>query len=280
MMFEKIVVPLDGSKLAEVALPYAEEMAGKTGSEIILLSVLQSEEPREYENYHSYASKVVEATKRHTEKYIEKSERRGIKVGTATRVGSTAEGILDYVSIGSTKLIIMATHGRSGVSRWAVGSVADKVVRTTTKQPLLLIRAKGAHPDIRAKRILKKTLVPLDGSKRSEVVVPHIIEIAQSLQMEITLLQVVSKNHHTYADAEDYLQNWCRRFEDEHITVGYKVRVGAAADEIIDLADELAMDMVAMSTHGQTALSSLWPLGSVAQKVLLGGNTPLLLVRD
>lgn len=62
------------------------------------------------------------------------------------------------------------------------------------------------------------------------------------------------------------------------IATRYEVKVGAAADEIIDLADELAMDVVAMSTHGQAAIN-LWSLGSVAQKVLLGGNTPLLLVR-
>ena len=172
----------------------------------------------------------------------------------------------------------MATHGRSGISRWAVGSVADKVVRATTRQPLLLIRAKGSHPDIRAKRILKKALVPLDGSIGSEAVIPYIMEIAPNLQMELTLLQVIPKNNHINADAEAYLQSLRRRLEDRGITTKYEIRVGAAADQIIDLADELAIDVVAMSTHGQTTVS-LWPLGSVAQKVLIGGNTPLLLIR-
>lgn len=277
-MREKIVVPLDGSHLAEVALPYAEELAAKMGSEIILLSVLPSEETHEYQKYRSYATKIVNVTERHVEKYLDKSGKRAINIGTATRAGSPADGILDYVGKGSSKLIVMATHGRSGLSRWAVGSVADKVVRATTKQPLILIRAKGSHPDIREKRILKKTLVPLDGSITSEAVIPYIMEIAHSLHMEITLLQVIPKTNHTFASAEDYLQRWCRHLINNGIKASCELSVGAAADQIIDLADELAIDLVAMSTHGQTAIH-LWPLGSVAQKVLLGGNTPLMLVR-
>lgn len=277
-MREKIVVPLDGSRLAEVALPYAEELAAKMGSEIILLSILPSEETHEYQKHQSYATKIVNVTRRHAEKYLDKSGKRAINIETATRAGSPAEGILDYVGKGTSKLIVMATHGRSGLSRWAVGSVADKVVRATTKQPLILIRAKGSHPDIREKRILKKALVPLDGSITSEAVIPYIMEIAHSLQMEVTLIQVIPKINHTYASAEDYLQSWCRHLVDNGIKARYELSVGAAADQIIDLADELAIDMVAMSTHGQTAIH-LWPLGSVAQKVLLGGNTPLMLIR-
>jgi nucleotide-binding universal stress UspA family protein len=277
-MLTKIVVPLDGSPLAEVALPYAEEIAGKTDTRIVLLSVLMSEEAHEHANHHTYATKIVEATKRHVEKYLENPKSKAIDVAMATRVGNPAEGILDYVNKGHLSLIVMATHGRSGLGRWAVGSVADKVVRATTRQPLMLIRAKGAHPDIRAKRILKKALVPLDGSTISEAVIPYIAQVAKSLQMELTLLRVVSKNSQVSVDAEAYLERWCTQFEEEGVSARYAVRLGAAADQIIDLADELASDMVAMSTQGQSAIS-LWPLGSVAQKVLLGGNTPLLLVR-
>lgn len=247
-------------------------------SDIILLSVLQSEETQEYQKHHTYSTKIVKATRHHVEKYLDKSGSKSNNVDTATRVGNPAEGILDYVNKGTHNLIVMATHGRSGIGRWAVGSVADKIVRATTKQPVMLIRAKGAHPDVRARRILKTALVPLDGSITSEAVIPCITDIALNLQMELYLLQVVPKNNHTSADAEAYLQGWCNRLQDKGITATYEVRVGAAADQIIDLADELATDVVAMSTHGQTAIT-LWTLGSVAQKVLLGGNTPLLLIR-
>ena len=282
-MYEKIVVPLDGSKLAEVALPYAEELAAKMGSEIILLSVLESTEAREYQKHQIYTDRIVKVTKLHAKKYLEKSGEEVIKVGTATRVGNPAEGIVEYASKGqgsiNCKLIIMATHGRSGIGRWAVGSVADKLVRATIKQPLMLIRAKGTRPDVRQKRILKKALVPLDGSTRSEGVIPYIREIASRLEMELNFLQVVPKTNRTYAEAEVYLQSVCSKLEDEGVSAKYRVGVGAAADEIIDFADELAIDLVAMSTRGRNS-ANLWPLGGVAQKVLLAGNTPLMLIRD
>lgn len=277
-MYSKVVVPLDGSPLAEVALPYAEEIAGKMDSEMILLSVLASEEPEEYQTHYTYTKKIIEQTQRQVEKYHDDEKNGAIKIGAATRVGSPAEGILNYISNSRTCLTVMATHGRSGVSRWAVGSVADKIVRATIRQPLLLIRAKGIHPDVRAKRIIKKALVPLDGSENSEAVIQPITEIALRLQMEILLLRVVQKNHPNGNGTEEYLKEWCLRLEDKGISAGYAVRTGAPADEIIGLADEVASDLVAMSTRGQTTVG-LWPLGSVAQKVLLGGNTPLLMIK-
>ena len=278
-MYERIVIPLDGSKLAEAALPYAEELSGKMGSDIILLTVLESEDAQEYKKHHAYTKKIAEATKYHAEKYLEDGGGKTIKAGGATRTGNPAEAIIEYASKGGSRLIVMASHGRSGINRWAVGSVADKVVRTTTRQPVMLIRAKESRSDIREKRILKKALVPLDGSRRSEAVIPYISEIASRLEMELTLLQIVPQTNHTYADAEAYLQSECSALEDEGITAEYKVSVGTTADEIIDLADELAFDLVAMSTHGTTGIIP-WTLGSVAQKVFLGGNTPLLLVRE
>lgn len=274
----KIIVPLDGSPLAEVALPYAEEIAGKMESEVILLTVITSEETEDYHTHYTYMSKMVDITQRQIGKYLKEPEKTVIKVGTATRVGNPAEGILDYINKGHQCLVVMATHGHSGISRWAMGSVADKVVRSDMKQPLLLIRAKGAHPDVRARRIFKKALVPLDGSAESESVIPYISEIAINLRMELILLRVIPKTNHVFASTEAYLQNRCQQLEEKGISTRYEVRVGAPADQIIDLADDSASDIVAMSTRGQTAVT-LWSLGSVAQKVLLGGNTPLLLIK-
>jgi nucleotide-binding universal stress UspA family protein len=276
-IYKKVVVPLDGSPLAEVALPYAEEIAGKIGSEMVLLSVLPSDTPEEYQTLNSYLEKTLDVTMSQVKKYT--GGTRACAICTATRVGSPAEGILNYVDKGHMCLVVMATHGRSGISRWAIGSIADKVVRSTIRQPLLLIRAKGAHPDLRAKRIFKKALLPLDGSSESEAVMPVLMTVAAGLGMEIMLLRVLPNMHSTLAEAEQYLQSWCRKLKEAGITARYEVRAGSPADQIIDLADESACDLVAMATHAH-APGNLWPLGSVAQKVLLGGNTPLLLVRS
>ncbi len=278
-MYERIIVPLDGSKLAEVALPYAEELAAKMGSYISLLTILASDEDHEREKYHMYIEEIAKVTKYHAEKYIEHEGGKPIKVLAVTRTGNPAEAIIKHASKVPFQLIVMASHGRSGINRWAVGSVADKVVRANISQPVMLIRAKECRSDIREKRILKKALVPLDGSTRGEVVIPYISKMASKLQMEITLLQVVPGKDHTYSSAEAYLQGVCGMLKDEGINVEYKVSVGSIADEIIDIADELAFDLVAMSTRGKTGVN-LWSLGSVAQKVFLGGNTPLLLVKQ
>jgi len=277
-MYTKVVVPLDGSPLAEVALPYAEEIAAKMGSDMVLLTVLPSESGEEYKNHLTYSKKIMDATRLQVEKYRSNSNGHSFKISTATRTGNPAEGILDFAEKGYPSLIVMATHGRSGLSRWSVGSVADKVVRATSRQPLLLIRAKGSHADVRAKRILKKALVPLDGSVMSEAVLPFICEIARSIQMEITLLQIIPRTNRSFHNAETYLKDWCHRLAEDGITAGYQVKIGAAADQIIDYAGDTASDLVAMSTHGQTAIN-LWSLGSVAQKVLLGGDSPLLLIK-
>ena len=278
-MYERIIVPLDGSKLAEVALPYAEELAAKMGSYISLLTVLESGDVFEPAWYKTYIDNIEKVTRYHAEKYIEDAGGEIVQVLKATRTGNPAEAIIEYASKMPLQLIVMASHGRSGFSRWAVGSVADKVVRSNISQPVLLIRGKESHADIREKRILKKALVPLDGSEAGETVIPYISEIAAKLQMELTFLQVVVGKNGNYDDAEAYLQNKCKSCAEEGINAEYRVSIGSVADEIIDLADKLAFDLVAMSTRGQGELKR-WSLGSVAQKVFLGGNTPLLLIKQ
>lgn len=160
-----------------------------------------------------------------------------------------------------------------------MGSVADKIVRATTRKPVMLIRAKESRSDVREKRILKTALVPLDGSTESRAVIPYISGIASKLEMEVTLLQVVPGNNHDYSDAEAYLRNESAELEIQGVKASYKVVTGAVADKIVDLADELFVDLVAMSTRGKKGFNP-WSLGSVAERVFLGGNTPLLLVRQ
>ena len=92
--YNKVVVPLDGSPLAEVALPYAEEIAGKIGSEIVLLTVLSSEEPEEYQNQHNYSTSMVDTTRRQVEKYLKDDGKKSIKIAAATRVGDPASPTL------------------------------------------------------------------------------------------------------------------------------------------------------------------------------------------
>ncbi|MFC1917164.1 universal stress protein [Chloroflexota bacterium] len=276
-MYEKILVPLDGSRLAELALPYAEEMAGKLGSEIILLSVADSSVAREYHQHQIYVEKIITETKHNAERYLEGSNRREVIVSTETVVGNPAEEIMNYAEQESVGLIIMVTHGASGIRRWALGNIADKVLQAS-RQPVALIRAKSPR-DVCDRGILDRLLVMLDGSAESEAVLPYVEELATGLSAEITLLQVVDEQIDTvFADAEGYLEKICQRLAEKGIGAHCEVRAGAPATEGIKLADEIEADMVAMVTHGRSG-AGFWKPGSVAEKVLKGGKTPVLLVR-
>ena len=152
-MYKKILVPLDGSKLAECVLPHVEKLAESgVAKEIILLRVCES--PSIIADYPESKNKTWE---KHVERmtanaqqscslYIEDVEKdlkdKGFKVKTESSLGKPAEEIVNYANKNKVDLIIMASHGRSGVSRWAYGSVADKVLRSTCV-PVLLVKAPG-----------------------------------------------------------------------------------------------------------------------------------------
>lgn len=296
-MYHRILVPLDTSELAEVALPYAEQMAGRLGSEITLMSVSHSAGEKEQRVFRSYIQETVAVTKERANRYLEKPTGQDVKVESAILVGNPAEEIVDYAERENIDVIVMATHGRSGIGRWALGSVADKVLRAT-ERPVVLIRAKGARSDMLKKGVFKRALVPLDGSKESEAVIPYIEELASMLGAEVTLLQVMAVVYHVYisgdapaqvpyteeemkplkASAESYLEKVGSGLRGKGVTTKCQVRVGAAGHEIIKLADEIGADIVAMSTHGRSGVGRL-VFGSVAEKVVRTGNTPVLLVR-
>ena len=163
---------------------------------------------------------------------------------------------------------------------------------------MVLIRAKGARPDVREKGVLSKALVPMDGSKEGETVIPYIENLASKLGAEITLLQVVAIAYHVYisgdapaqvpytleemeplkAGAASYLEKMASSLEERGVRTKCEVRVGAAGQEIISLAEEINADVVAMSTHGRSGVGR-WVFGSVAERVVRSGTTPVLLVR-
>ncbi|MBN1189259.1 MAG: universal stress protein [Dehalococcoidales bacterium] len=296
-MFERILVPLDGSELAEVALPYATELAGRLASDVTLVYVGESPRDSNQNIRESYMDKMLAATQRGVERFLEEPGKQEIQVKSEILFGYPAETIVDYAEKMDAGLIVMSTHGRSGLSRWTLGSVADKVIRATSR-PVELIRAKGAQPDLREKGILLKALVPLDGSKEGESAIPYIQELAVKLKSDIILFQALSPAYSSAsasgferidypdqqmeeekASAREYLVKVGAGLEQSGVTVESEIRLGHAAEEIIKFADERQVDLVAISTHGRSGLSR-WVFGSVAEKVLYEGNCPLLLVRS
>jgi nucleotide-binding universal stress UspA family protein len=296
-LYEKILVPFDGSELAQIALPYAEKLAKTLGSQLILIYITESDADRYHHMHQFYLQQMAEAIKRDAESFQDKQGVGTIRVDSVMAVGDPAEEIVEYAGKQDIGLIIMSTHGRSGIKRWAMGSVADKVLRAA-KQPIALIRAKGARPDILGERtILSKILVALDGSKEGEAVIPYIEELASKLPAEVVLLQVIAPNYHIYAAggpeygvyaeqqiesmkkfARDYLEEIITGLKQREVTAKAEIMLGTAAETIINFADQTNASLVAMTTHGRSGVSR-WAIGSVAERVLRAGNTPVLLVR-
>jgi nucleotide-binding universal stress UspA family protein len=157
-MFQKILVPLDGSKLAESALPYVEELTrGGNTEEVILVSVTERvqayravDDPAQLEGERlipEAAGKKERQAQKYLSKIAKEMEAKGIKVRTEVLLGNPAEEISLYAKHPGCDVIVMSSHGRSGPSRWAYGSVADKVFRASCV-PVLMVRAPGCVPGI------------------------------------------------------------------------------------------------------------------------------------
>ncbi|MDD5095280.1 MAG: universal stress protein [Dehalococcoidia bacterium] len=295
-MFNKIMVPLDGSVLAETSIPYAIEVARSLQSNVILAQVEESGQESYRHMYEIYMKAKVHDTAQALLTSAGESEADIPRVESVTLCGDAATTIADYAGIEKIDLIAISTHGRSGIGRWALGSVSDHVVRIAGC-PVLLIRQQKDQPKAEGAKLINRVLVMLDGSAMSESILPYIEHLAVALKWDVTLLRVVNLGdyvtHETGVDgplqrtercephresARDYLEKIAARLAGTGISVKCEVRFGLPADEIIDFAKEMRADLVAMCTHGRSGVSR-WALGSTAEKVLSGGTIPLLLVQ-
>lgn len=309
-MNRKMVVPLDGSELAERALGYAKTPVARIGAEVTLLHICGPEE------CHCDAEKCtvqpmhrvyVEHTAQMFRNELEAVAAPKIEIGWEVLVGDPATQIVSYARERNADRIIMASHGRSGVGRWVLGSVADKVARESPV-PLVIIRASAEEAE-RSDLPDRKILVLLDGSDMAEQVLPYAIEHAEMSSREVVLLRVCEPPdiessfiyHLTRTDypptkplqredyveeaiakckdeTKEYLTGIERRFKDDGLEVSSEILVGKPADEIVDYVGKNPFNLIAMTTHGRSGLSR-WAFGSVADRVLHATSNPLLLVR-
>lgn len=294
-MFERILVLLDGSKLGELSLSSVEELAGAFDSQVDLVCVC---EHAERDNRHAAQLYVERVAGGVSERII----RRGVKdageskpgrVKTVVLSGDPASEILGYVERSDATLVILTSHGRSGLKPWSLGGTAARVIERITK-PVLLVRAglTGGKESI-----FSNILVPLDGSAKGEAILPYVKEITGKLKPDVILLQVVVSGYHVHtiggldyialpevqvermkAEASPYLAKMRNELVGARAVVGAEVRAGDAAEEIVKLADENRIGLIAMSTHGHSGMER-WTFGSVAHKVLHNGKTSVFLVR-
>ena len=311
-----IVVPLDGSELAAQVMPHVRTLAPLLDAHVHLLRVVPATPPGDSESWaqvlisvygapeseaarRDHHNDVIEELHQQAQAYLDTQAQMlrsaGIEVTSEVRTGSPAETIVEVAAAHMPgALIAMATHGYSGLRRWALGSVADKVIHATDA-PVLLVRGQ-AQPVVQPPH---RILTPLDGSGLSRLALPLASEIARAARAELILLRAVVpmieayigapvlgrplvENSETlnalYEYALDELKAEAASLRAEAPRVLTRAIIGYPAEVIIDEAREMDVDLIVMATHGYSGLRR-WALGSVADKVLHATTTPLILVR-
>jgi nucleotide-binding universal stress UspA family protein len=305
-MFRHILVPLDGSRFAEHALPRAFSLAARHEAVLELASVAVP--------YGGFpppvglpADELMESARARAAEYLEDAGNRvraagfeGTIVRTVIPAGNVVRLLSRHVVENHVDLTVMTTHGRGPLGRAWLGSTADGLIRRATV-PLLLVRPSGEASDdveLEAPPPFARILVPLDGSKASERLVPladgvagrgasmillRTVQPAAPVGYAPYLPHVVEEEHDYKAAlkaADEYLHAFASGLNGSPATVELEVRPAEhPAEAILDLAEEEGVDLIAMATAGLGGVKRLL-IGSVADKVIRGASVPLLVFRQ
>lgn len=303
-MFDTILVPLDGSQLADCVLPHVLAIASSFDAEITLLRVLEKNQAGTSTQLFDLVNWQINKTK--AALYLDKTQARlqklNIRIRTEVLEGLIAEGITEYAQNQGIKLIIMSSHGRHGLTQWGISSITQKTI-LSAQTSLFIVRA---HPyrvhsdELTEPQIYQHILVPLDGSQRAENVLPIITQLANFHKSQIHLVQVVQtpemarqmppapedidlSNQVVARNREEagrYLEQVKSRSVLEGIAVQtHLITSDNAAVALHQLAEQENIDMVALSAHGYSG-NHQWPYGSMVNNFILYGKVPLLIVQD
>ena len=213
------------------------------------------------------------------------TEHPNLSLTTQLIEGDVASAIIDVAASQQVDLISMSTHGYSGLTRWVLGSVTEKVLRSAPC-PVLAVRV-ARRP--------QKILITLDGSELSEGALEPGLSLAQGLGAAVILLRVVpqltlpasnaderdlnqQQQHELIEEAETYLQARSVSYARSGVAIKTEVSIGPAAEKILEYIEVFGVDLIVMATHGRTGLRR-WVYGSVTAKVLRGVSCSMLVIR-
>jgi nucleotide-binding universal stress UspA family protein len=299
--FRSILVPLDGSPLAEQALPLAADLAGRAGAKL-RLALVHRVPPAPLDPASARMFTAMElATRKSERSYLRALQTRlregGTRLSSAvTLTGAVGQTLTGYVRELGLDLVVMATHGRGGLRRAWLGSVADHLVRSL-EVPVLLVRPSDGGRPAKAPAV-ERILVPLDGSSLAEEALETAAELARLWQAEVSLLQVVSPvvtvpdpmfaapsaydqdmTALCLKQAEEYLDDLVGELRAKGLRASCAAMVGwSAAETILTAARPERASLIVLASHGRTGLSRL-ALGSVADKLIRGSDVPVLVRR-
>ena len=298
-MFNRLLVPLDRSALAECVLPHVSAIAKAFDASILLLTVLEAGESDEKQP--SIDPLDWQIRKAEAEAYLQKIARQmqdaGLRVEAQVLEGKAEERIIEFAENQDINLIVLSSHGRSGLSGWNVSSVVQKIIlRAYTS--MMIVRAyqpvKSDPIDLKYRRLM----VPVDGSQRAETVLPVASSLAAFYEADLFVVHVVRRpemprrrtpltpediglaerlTERNKNEASKYLEEIRSRVPANVQTrLEISDRVNATLHEIAKQED---IDMVLLSAHGYSG-ESKWPYGSVVISFISYGTTPLLIVQD
>ncbi len=278
-MFDRVLLPLDGSDTAERVLPQLRRLLAGRSPEIVVFRALDAPVPD--------LAAMAPADAAEAERYVRKIAFQLIQEGRRARglvrPGVGASAILRAAQEEDASLIALSTHGRTGLPRLVLGSVAESVLRGAGV-PVLLVRSfpppLGAPSRGRIEETpLRHVLVPLDGGELSRRLLPLLRELVRPLDARITLLHVQEPPgpHPRWLVPEAGLEEMARELRASTVPVTRVLREGDPATEILAGCRENAADLVVMASHGRSG-PARWILGSVAESVLRAAELPLLVV--
>jgi nucleotide-binding universal stress UspA family protein len=296
-MFQHLLVPLDGSSLAEAALPAAAYLAQRVGAWVTLVHVIEQDAPHEVHGQRHLADPDEACA------YLADVAGRAFPPGLRVEqhvhtaaVSDVARSIVAHVDELAPDLIVMCTHGRGGLRTWLFGSIAQQVIALGTT-PVLLIHPGGVG--VPSRFACQHLLVPLDGDPDHEQGLPLAAGLAQTCGASLHLLRVVPTlgtlpgRHGTGArllpgatsalldlaedEAEVQLREQVARLQAGGLSASAEVQRGDPAALIVRVAERTNADLVVLGTHGRTGLEAFWS-ESVAPQVAGRLRAPLLLV--
>jgi nucleotide-binding universal stress UspA family protein len=266
-MLRRILAPTDGSPESEKALPLAEQIAFAQGAEVILAFII--DQPAVTMGRLSGAETPEQEAAAHIGAIEERLKAAGVRARSVVERGPVAATLLDRERAEQPDLLVMATHGRTGLARFALGSVADRMVREGTA-PVLVVRRSTVPSDR-----LGSAMVLLDGSRFGEGALAIAGELAGKPLRSIKLLRVVA-DPADRGPAESYLEGAARQLAASGLEVTMAVDVGDTR-HVIERAAK-GHDIVVLSTHGRGGFDRLRH-GSVADYLVRYLDQPVLLVR-
>jgi len=300
-MYKVIMVPTDGSGFDREAIRVALRMAEKSDAKVRLVRVLESD---------SFFGTTPEAEWTPTSAELGRSERASAlselyALGAECRNGFNADITVDlhggpvadvlqgYARRHDVDLIVMSTHGRTGVSRLSLGSVTDSLIRHTSI-PVLVVKTPESYLNPQLTHAFKRIVVPLDGSTLAEQVLPRVLALAKLENAEVSLLQVLIP--HSYSQKEMFDPNLPWWDKDVSLAQAYLFRIASrlrrnglivttdivigenAADAIGDFASREKADLIAIATHGRGGLVRMLR-GSVADAIMHSGRVSMLVLK-